>query len=162
MGPELVKIIMFTVPYAVAYSTSDVELKASKILEKTDVIASGASSAEIFVNPYVTTYGGENPSTQNALRLLQKQLQNQAEKKWELAFMARPFKLGNAETNGVDGEEEKSRKHAFLNVTIPQNINPGPSALFPEIFFSLYADQDIEVSRKGTLYATLLNGLTDL
>ena len=151
MGPELVKIIMLTLPYLLAYSPSGFEQKAAEILGKTEIIASAPSSAESFVNPYMPSDEDGNPSTQNILSLLQKQLQNEAEKQWTLAFMPRPFKPQAAETDGAaegndaSPEDAAPQKHAFPTITVPQTVNAGPKPLFPEVFFSMYADQDIEV-----------------
>ena len=47
----------------------------------------------------------------------------------------------------ADGQEKADAKHAFPSITIPAIVNPGSKPLFPELYFSLFADQDIEVRR---------------
>lgn len=69
--------------------------------------------------------------------------------------MAGTEQNGNGEAEG-DGEaaDKASQKHPFPTMTMPSPVNAGPKALFPELYFSLFADQDIEVcfSRRCQLH----------
>ncbi|KAK3065919.1 hypothetical protein LTS18_002241, partial [Coniosporium uncinatum] len=48
-------------------------------------------------------------------------------------------------------------KHPFPAISIPSPVNPGPNPLFPETFYSLYADQDIEsVPRTDNIASSLI------
>ena len=153
VGLEIVRIILLTIPYALVVSSPNAGQKAAEILEKTDIMASAALPMEEDVNPYVGTDEDISRPT-NVLALLQKQLQAEAAKDWALSFIPRPF----PDTNPQNGEnaEAPPAKPAFPTVEVPQTINPGPNTLFPQIFFSLYADQDIETVPPTTNLASSL------
>lgn len=159
----MVKIILFTIPYALASSATDLEQKASELLEKTDIVASTPHALEALVDPYPAGENGEEKAMacKSIINVLQAQLQNEASAGWKLSCIPRLFKAadvtmagteqngnGNGEAEG-DGEGEAadkaSQKHPFPTMTMPSPVNPGPKALFPELYFSLFADQDIEV-----------------
>jgi nuclear cap-binding protein subunit 1 len=76
------------------------------------------------------------------ISLLQKQLQGESTRDWELACIPRAWKIQPQE----DGSNplELAPKHSFPSVVLPETLNPGPNSLFPEIFFSVYADQTVE------------------
>lgn len=48
-------------------------------------------------------------------------------------------------TTGTEGENVVA-KHILPTIQITSPVNPGPLSLFPMAYFSLYADQDVEVS----------------
>ena len=55
---------------------------------------------------------------------------------------------GGENIDGADKETEKEKvipKHELPSIDISSPINPGPLALFPVAYFSLYADQEVEV-----------------
>lgn len=81
---------------------------------------------------------------QSVIGFLQKQLQSEAENDWKLSFIPKAYKPVKRE-NGSE-ESKESTKHDFPVIAVPSPINPGPRPLFPESYFSLYADQDVEVS----------------
>jgi hypothetical protein len=82
--------------------------------------------------------------------LLQRQLQGEAADGWKLSCIPRVFEPRSKATDVADGEANGSAEtssapqHVFPTINIPSPVNPGPKPLFPEIFFSLYADQEIE------------------
>ena len=140
---------MLTLPYLLINPDTYLHEKASEILnEKTAIVASGAPPFDDIISPYVPIESGHVPSTQNALSLLQTQLQNEAANNWEMSFMMRPYQPKPVEVDGMDGdvEDTATKKHPSTSIAEPEGINPGPRTLFPEVYFSLYADQDIEVS----------------
>lgn len=155
----MVKIILFTIPYALASSATDLDQKAAELLEKTDIVASTPHALEALVDPYPAGEDGEEKAMacKSIINVLQAQLQNEASAGWKLSCIPRLFKAadvtmagteqsGNGDTDGHDAAAAKaSQKHAFPTMTVPSPINPGPKALFPELYFSLFADQDIEV-----------------
>lgn len=49
-----------------------------------------------------------------------------------------PFEDG---TNSLSS----ATKHAFPSINIPDPVIQGSKPMFPELFFSVYADQDVEV-----------------
>lgn len=144
VGLELVRIIMLTLPYAKASTDTNFAEKAASIMEKTEIIASAPHPTVDLVTPYHNADGETtDPKSPSVLVLLQQQLQAEAEKGWELSFMPKPFQKNVAPTE-PNGDEPAS-KQQFPTISIPRDINPGPQPLFPEVYFSLYADQDIEV-----------------
>lgn len=158
VGIELVKIILLTIPYLLA-SSSDASLpqKVSELLEKTEIIASTTHALEALVDPYpVSSEHDEKAMTcASVISLLQSQLTEEANNGWKLTCIPRPYdpsykpikkeeqEESNGEVNG-NGETHEPVKHAFPSVTVPSTINPGNRTMLPEVYFSLFADQDIE------------------
>ena len=145
------KIILLTIPYLLASSDdATLQQKASEILEKTDIVASAAHTLEALVDPYPSHEGEEKPMAFGSLiGLLQRQLQAEAASGWKLAWIPRVYESksrsndtadGDANGNGISGPAQ----HAFPVVNVPSAVSAGERPLFPEIFFSLYADQEIE------------------
>ncbi|KIX98015.1 uncharacterized protein Z520_06094 [Fonsecaea multimorphosa CBS 102226] len=142
LGLELVKVILMTLPYAMASSATGFETQAVALLEKTDIIASTAHPLESMVDPFPSREVGAPAGSESALALLQKHMQDEAKNSWELACLPRPWK-------GKRSPEEEdplagAQKHQFPSVTVPETVNNGPRPLFPEIYFSVYGEQDIE------------------
>lgn len=89
----------------------------------------------------------------SVISLLQTQLANEAVGGWKLSFIPRvydpavkPSARADDENDDANIEEEETTfaKHPFPAITIPSPINPGSKTLLPELYFSLYADQEIE------------------
>lgn len=134
----------------------------TELLEKTEIIATTPHALEPLVDPYPTSNGDdeEKPMVFGSLiSLLQRQLQAEAIDGWKLACIPRAYTgpaeiavkpEAEAEENGngeANGDAKQIVKHAFPEITVPSPVNPGPKALFPETYFSVYADQAIEVSQ---------------
>ena len=125
-----------------ASSAKGFEAQASALLEKTDIIASTPHTLETLVDPYPGE-GEEEPDTsQSALMLLQKQLQEESNQGWELACIPRAWKLplGEPEENPLDS----AQKHALPPITVPDPVRSGPRPLYPEVHISVYTEQDVE------------------
>lgn len=144
IGPELVKIILFTIPYIMASSGADAtnQQKAASLLENTEIIAGEAHVLQALVDPYPGNGKEEATSPNGVLGLLQAQLLNEASTGWELACLPRPWKVELA----PDQEDPlvAAPKHVLPVITIPEVVYAGPRPLFPELYFSVYANQDIE------------------
>lgn len=142
LGLELVKIILLTIPYLMSSPATGLEKQATDILEKTDIIASAPHALEALVAPYpgFGEEGAQEP--QSIIGLLQQQLQAESENGWQLSCLPRPWRVESAEDslNPVLG----STKHALPAITIPSPVASGPRPKLPEIYFSVYVDQDIE------------------
>ncbi len=138
------KIILLTLPYTLASSATGLGQQALALLEKTDIIASTPHTLEALVDPYPGNGKEKLREPQSFISLLQKQLQDEASRDWELSCVLRPWKIPLGE-DGVD-PLSAAQKHAFPALAVSQSLNPGPKALLPEIYFSVYAEQDIEVS----------------
>ncbi|SMR56682.1 unnamed protein product [Zymoseptoria tritici ST99CH_3D1] len=161
VGIELVKIILLTIPYLVASSTdASLQQKVSELLEKTEIVASTPHALEVLVDPYPAQEGREEEKAMicaSVISLIQAQLADEATSGWKLICIPRPYDPsfkpsakveGNgeeapAESNG-DNETKVAAKHAFPAINVPSPVNQGSKALLPEVYFSLFADQDIE------------------
>jgi nuclear cap-binding protein subunit 1 len=139
---ELVKAILFTIPYIMASSSTDSQEPAANLLEKTEIVAGTPHPLEALVNPYPGNGNEEISEPTSVISMLQKQLQNEAVNGWELACIPRPWKMS------VDGDQEDTLviapKHALPAIDVPETVIPGSKPLFPEIYFSVYANQDVE------------------
>lgn len=166
VGLELVKIILLTIPYLLA-STGDTSLsqKAVELLKKTDIIASTPHQVEALVDPFPTPDDEtEKPmACASVISLLQRQLQDEANNGWPLSCIPRVFDPNvlpshrNGHVNGeANGDGADSSQIAFPAITVPSPIKPGPRAIFPELFFSVYADQEIESVPPTTSIASTL------
>ncbi|OCK82716.1 hypothetical protein K432DRAFT_323756 [Lepidopterella palustris CBS 459.81] len=157
VGLELVKIILLTLPYALVKSDTALQEQATEILQKTGIVASMRLPIESLVEAY-TGHTEEKPVLYHSvIGLLQTQLQNEAAGGWELACLPRFSRPVPREADGEDAMVPAPETHAFPDIMIPSPVNPGPKPLFPEAFFSLYADQDVEtVPKTSTIAASLL------
>ncbi|KAB8256014.1 MIF4G like-domain-containing protein [Aspergillus pseudonomiae] len=142
LGLELVKIILFTIPYIMASPITGYEAQANALLEKTDIIASTPHALVDLVKPFSPEYDTSS-TAQSVISLLQSQLQQEANRNWELACLPRPWK------GGRDNEEEQKplesgTKHAFPQITVPDPVQNGSRAIFPEVYMSVYSNQEVE------------------
>ncbi len=129
-----------------ASSGTGFERQATDVLEKTDIIASAPHALEILVDPY-PGFGEEDArEPQSIIVLLQKQLQAESAQGWPLACIPRPWKteLRTEPTEEVSDPLNGAAKHPLPEINIPSPVVPGPRARLPEIYFSVYADQDVE------------------
>ena len=170
MGIELVKIILLTIPYLLASSgDATLQQKASEILEKTEIVASAGHTLEALVDPYPSREGEEKPMAFGSLiGLLQRQLQAEAASGWKLACIPRVYESKSNSNGTTDAESHGNgfsgpAHHAFPVVNVPSAVSAGAKPLFPEIYFSLYADQEIEsVPPTSSVAASLVrDGLID-
>lgn len=143
-----------TIPYTMSSSAGGFETQASSLLEKTDIIASTAHPLEALVDPYPSPEVGAPASSESALALLQKHMQEEAKNGWELSCLPRPWKG----TRSSDEEDAlaAAQKHQFPQVTIPEVVPTGPRAIFPEVYFSVYSEQEIETVPTASDTAALL------
>lgn len=136
------KIILLTIPYVMASSATGFEEHASALLDKTDIIASTPHALEALVDPYPGNGEDNAHEPQSIIGLLQKQLQGEAGQAWALACIPRAWKVP-AIDNGAD-VATAFLKHTLPLITVPSPVSPGPRPRLPEIYFSVYADQDLE------------------
>lgn len=156
VGIELVKIILLTVPYVLASTDNDptIQAKAVAILEKTDVVASTTHELENLVDPYsALNEDTERPMACNSfISLLQRQLQDEAANGWPLKCIPRIFDPAlrpatkHSDSNGeINGNTLADlSKITFPAISVPSPVNQGVRLIFPDLFFSVYADQEIE------------------
>jgi nuclear cap-binding protein subunit 1 len=142
LGLELVKIILYTIAYTMASSATGLDNEAAQLLDKTDIIASTPHTLENLVDPFYTGAGNDPSETQSALGLFQRHLQEEAKLSWELSCLPRPWK-------SVRGSEEEdplasAQKHPFPTIAVPETLQIGPRPIYPDVYFSVYSDQDME------------------
>ncbi|KAK8213446.1 Nuclear cap-binding protein subunit 1 [Zalaria obscura] len=150
LGLELVKIILLTIPYVLASSATGLEQKVAELLEKTDIVASTPHTLEPLVDPYSSAEEDQKPmACPSLINILQKQLQNESSNGWQLSCIPRLYKEENTAMAGTEENAESEpkvpSKHSFPTINVPSSVKQGPRTLFPELYFSLFADQDIEV-----------------
>ncbi|EER40564.1 cap binding protein [Histoplasma capsulatum H143] len=188
LGLELVKIILFTIPYIMSSSASGFEAHASALLEKTDIIASTPHTLEALVDPFPSDEVKED-NRMSVIGLLQKQLQEEAKRGWELSCIPRPWTglipttkpeaaREGEEKNGDETIEEKpeaetkqeaedpfkiATRHGFPLIAVPNPVPNGPKSIFPDVYFSVYINQELETVPPTTdIAASLLrDNLTD-
>lgn len=163
IGTELVKIILLTIPYIMASAPTQGQQKAADLMDKTDVIASEPHALQVLIDPYHGEKGEDSPAANASLiGLLQKQLQNEATSGWELSCLPRPWKLP---LEDIEQQEkmDSAQKHPLPTIAIPETVVAGPRPLFPEIYFSVYVNQEIEsVPPLSNIAASLIrDGLLD-
>jgi nuclear cap-binding protein subunit 1 len=133
-----------------ASSASGLQEKAAELLEKTEIIASQKHPLETLADPYPGDSDERPFGFQGVIDLLQKQLQREAANGWPLTCIPRAFKapVHVAKVEGAENGEngvKATSKHALPTVTIPTPENLAQKPLFPETFFSIYADLEVEV-----------------
>lgn len=142
VGIELVKIILLTIPYALVAGGSQFHEQAQQLLKNTGIVASNMVPIESLIHSYV---GDEKPvEYQSTIGLLQAQLTSEAENGFVIRCLPRfdPQALRRAAED--DALPTAPQTHAFPSFTIPSPINPGPRPVFPETYFSLFNNQDID------------------
>ncbi|KAI1377448.1 MIF4G like-domain-containing protein [Hypoxylon crocopeplum] len=163
IGTELVKIILLTIPYIMTTAPAQWQQKAAELMDKTDVIASEPHALQVLIDPYHAEEGTESPTANMSLiGLLQKQLQTEALNSWELSCLPRPWQMPPEEIEQQD-KLDNAQKHALPSISIPEKVIAGPRPLFPEIYFSVYVNQEIEsVPPVSSIASSLIrDGLLD-
>ncbi|KAK5096925.1 Nuclear cap-binding protein subunit 1 [Lithohypha guttulata] len=143
LGLELVKTILLTIAYTMASSATECEAQAASLLDQTSIIASGPPHIlENLVDPYPSSELGAPPSLESVLSLLQKHMQVEAKNGWMLPCLPRPWK--GSRPAGEEDLLASAQKHPFPSINLPETLSTGHKQLFPEVYFSVYADQDID------------------
>lgn len=154
LGLQIVKVILLTLPYVMASSATGFESHAAALLEKTDVIATTPHPLVALVDPFA--FEEERPETiQSVISLLQAQLQREANRGWEVRCLLRPWKYLPREGEGAV-PFETSPKHALPQVLIPNPVKNGPRAHYPDVYFSVYAGQDVDTVPPTTDVTSIL------
>jgi len=145
-----------------ASSATECEPQAASLLDQTSIIASGPPHIlENLVDPYPSLEKGAPPSHESVLSLLQKHMEEEKKSNWELPCLPRPWKASQPV-----GEEDllaSAQKHPFPSLELPTTLQIGPKQIFPEVYFSVYADQDINTVPPASDPSSLLirDALTD-
>ncbi|SPQ21091.1 b0dd4828-1991-4e1c-8633-691e9e359460 [Thermothielavioides terrestris] len=144
IGTEIVKIILLTLPYVMAAAPGQWVQKAADLMEKTEIIASEPHALQTLIEPYHPESGEEAPpQSQSLIGLLQTQLQSEANNGWVLPCLPRPWQLPLSDVE-QQSQLDNATKHALPPIAIPETVITGPRPLFPEVYFSVYAGQDVE------------------
>lgn len=162
LGIEIAKIIMLTLPYILASGTDAAHEGINSLLDRTSIIASAPADEAISVNPYLHTQGKEALQLPLLLQLIPGQMQREKAEGYPLAIIPRVYKqkFFSEDDKPDDGEDEPgadAATHSFPDLKVPEKLNAGARSLYPEIFFSLFADQEVESVPKSTdLASTIL------
>lgn len=123
------------------------ESQALALLEKTDIIASTPHALVDLVN----TFGSEEnqeAAGPSVISLIQGQLQAEAENGWPLRCLPRPWKgvqeIEKDEQEPGQNPFEPVNKVAFPEINVPSPVPHGARPLFPEVYLSVYANQEID------------------
>ncbi|KAJ5986800.1 hypothetical protein N7451_011165 [Penicillium sp. IBT 35674x] len=147
LGLELVKVILFTIPYVMSSPATGFETQAMGLLEKTDIIASTPHALVDLVNTFSPEENKEAAGP-SVISLLQSQLQGEASRGWELKCLPRPWKgVQEIEQDEQDlGQKffEPVNKVSFPQVNVPNPVQNGARPLFPEVYISVFANQEID------------------
>lgn len=143
LGLELVKIILFTIPYVMSSPATGFETQASALLEKTDIIASTPHALVDLVNTFSPEENKEAAGP-SVISLLQSQLQSEASRGWELKCLPRPWR--DVQEGEPDEQKpfEVTAKVPFPQIQVPNPVPHGVRPLFPEVYLSVYANQDVD------------------
>ncbi|KAJ5566942.1 hypothetical protein N7535_006248 [Penicillium sp. DV-2018c] len=143
LGLELVKIIQFTIPYVMLSPASGFESQASALMEKTDIIASTPHALVDLVNTFSPEENSE-AAGQSIISLMQTQLQAEASDGWKLKCLPRAWEdIRDAETDEPMSFESLT-KVPFPQITVPNPVPNGARPLFPEVYLSVYANQEFD------------------
>jgi nuclear cap-binding protein subunit 1 len=157
VGIELVKIILLTIPYALVAGGSRFHEQAQQLLKNTGIVAANMIPIESYIESYVGGADVKPMAYHSVIGLLQAQLDNESGSGFELACLPRfdpeAVRKFNAEDESLPTAPPT---HAFPTFTIPSPVNPGPRPVFPEAYFSLFADQDSKTVPKTTDIASSL------
>lgn len=134
---------------------SGFEPQAAALLEKTDIIASTPHPLVDLVNPFALSAAG-GKVFESVISLAQKQLQAEASRSWELVCIPRPWKMARDQEAEETSPLQFGQKHPFPPIDVPSSVKNGPRAIFPEIFLSVYGDQEIETVPPATDIASSL------
>lgn len=143
LGLELVKIIQFTIPYVMSSPATGFEAQASALLEKTDVIASTPHALVDLVNAFSPEEDKER-ACPSVISLLQTQLQRESSQGWELKCLPRPWKNLRAGESDAPQSFDTVTKVPFPPITVPNPVQQGARTLFPEIYLSVYSNQEVD------------------
>ena len=136
-----------------ASSATGFEDHANALLDKTEVIASTPHALENLVDPYPSLDTPDVTSSESTLALLQKHMQEEARKGWELTFLPRAWKQ---QVEADESPLSTAQRHSLPAITIPEKVALGPRSIYPEMYFSVYADQELETVPLQTNSACLI------
>ncbi|KAK4204309.1 putative nuclear cap-binding protein complex subunit 1 [Triangularia verruculosa] len=160
IGTEIVKIILLTLPYVMAAGSPEQQQqwqqKAADLLENTAIIASEPHPLQAVIEPYHPEPSEENPTqSQSLISLLQAQLQIEATQGWALSCLPRPWQFPVSEVE-VASKLASAPKHTLPTIIIPKTVVTGPRPLFPEVYISVYGQQEVESVPPPTSLASSL------
>ncbi|PVI07696.1 hypothetical protein DM02DRAFT_714398 [Periconia macrospinosa] len=145
VGIELVKIILLTIPYAIASGGDRFHDKANELLNSTGIVAGNTLPVEALIHPYDDDIEDTVINYHSVIGLLQQQLTAESQSGWKLACIPKFHVDAMQRTNPEDTLQATPATHVFPTFTIPSPVNPGSKPLFPEAYFSLFANQESSI-----------------
>ena len=113
--------------------------RVAALLEKTDIVASTPHSLDAMVNLFFKDDGSGKHRPQSVIGLLQRSLQVEATEGWQLTCVPKPWK-----NMSILNEVQEGTRHALPEMSMPSPAPPGHLLRLPEIYTSVYSDQDVE------------------
>lgn len=150
------KIILLTIPYAIVSGGERFHEQAQALLKNTGIVASNMVPIEGLIHSYVGDEEAKPMGYHSVIGLLQAQLSAEAESGFDLACLPRFEADLLRRTADQESLPSAPATHAFPTFTIPSPVNPGVRPVFPEAYFSLFADQDVSTVPKTTDVASSL------
>jgi nuclear cap-binding protein subunit 1 len=139
----LVKIILLTIPYAIVSGGSRFHEKAQELLASTGIVAGNTLPVESLIHPYDAESEEKVIDYNSVIGLLQQQLTSESQSGWKLSCIPKFHADALQRKNPDDVLPTAPPTHLFPTFTIPSPVNPGSRPLFPEAYFSLFANQEI-------------------
>lgn len=136
------KIILLTIPYALVSSGETHHAKAQELLGNTGIVAGNMLPMENLIQTYDNDNEDKVIGYHSIIGLLQQQLTKESEHGWTLACIPRFDPEALSKKQSEDTLPTGPPTHAFPSFTIPSPVNPGPKPLFPEAYFSLFANHE--------------------
>ncbi|KAF2258654.1 hypothetical protein CC78DRAFT_504248 [Lojkania enalia] len=157
IGIELVKIILLTIPYALVSGGSRFHGQAKDLLGNTQIVAENMVPIEGLIATYATDSEDKSFAYHSVIGLLQQQLMNEANAGWRFACIPRFDANVLKNVNDEESLPNAPPTYTFPTFVVPSPVNPGAKPIFPEAFFSLFADTESEtVPRKADIACSLL------
>jgi len=98
---------------------------------------------EALIHPYDIQDAESLSGYNSVIGLLQRQLVKVSESEWEIPCIPKFDHDLLQKRKAEDDLPTDIATHPFPTFTIPSPVNPGTKPLFPEVYFSLFADQEI-------------------
>ncbi|KAL7273215.1 Nuclear cap-binding protein subunit 1 [Rhizina undulata] len=140
---ELLKVVLMTLPYVLT-SLKDETEEVRELLKKTEPITKKTHPMQSLLNPFTgdTAPYDKRAKGTHMVRILQLSLQSHLDHTPEnehsgIGTLPRPWAEFEAEFGAAS-------KHTLSELTAPEEFPIDKTAVQPEIYFSVYADQSVE------------------
>lgn len=145
-----------TIPYALVAGGSPYHEKAQELLVNTGIVAGNMLPVESLIHPYDAESEDKVIGYHSVIGLLQQQLTAESQNGWEISCIPKFDVEAVRRKNPEDTLPAAPPTQVLPTFFIPSPVNPGPKPLFPEAYFSLFANQEAGTVPKTTDIASSL------